>query len=142
MGRQMRHGALIAAFFAVNLAFGMFGTLLMYTRQRREEAGIRRAFGATKWSVFWGIIREAWLLTTVSVVAGCAIYFQFASAHGLYELQGHNPAVHFWFDDFGIHFLVVSVIVYLIILCTVLVATAIPALKIVGTRITHALRDE
>jgi len=37
---------------------------------------------------------------------------------------------------------VVSVIVYLIILCAVLIATAIPALKIVRTRITTALRDE
>ncbi len=51
-------------------------------------------------------------------------------------------AIHLWFDDFGIHLFVVSVIVYLIILCAVLIGTAIPAVKIVGARITHALRDE
>ena len=142
LGRQMRHGSLIAAFFAINLAFGVFGTLLMYTRERREEAGVRRAFGATKWSVFCGFIREAWLLTTVSVVIGCIIYFQYTSAHGLYELLGHNPAVRYWFDDFGTHFLVVSVIVYLIILCAVLIATAIPAWRICRSEITEALKDE
>ena len=143
MGKQTRRNLLIAAFFAINLAFGVFGTLLMYTRQRREEAGVRRAFGATKWSVFWGFIREAWLLTTLSVVAGCAIYFQYATAHGLYSDFGSlNPAVHFWFDDFGTHFLVVSVIVYLIILCAVLIATAIPALRICRSEITEALKDE
>jgi len=142
LGRQMRHGLLIATFFAINLAFGVFGTLLMYTRQRREEAGIRRAFGATKWSVFCGIIREVWLLTTISVTVGCAIYFQFASAHGLYELQGHNPSVHLWFDDFGTHFLLVSAVVYLIILCTVLIGTAIPAWRICRSEITNALKDE
>ena len=143
MGKQTRRNLLIAAFFAINLSFGVFGTLLMYTHQRREEAGVRRAFGATKWSVFWGFIREAWLLTTLSVVTGCAIYFQYATAHGLYSDFGSlNPAVHFWFDDFGTHFLVVSVIVYLIILCAVLIATAIPALRICRSEITEALKDE
>ena len=143
MGKQTRRNLLIAAFFAINLAFGVFGTLLMYTRQRREEAGVRRAFGATKWSVFWGFIREAWLLTTLSVVAGCAIYFQYATAHGLYSDFGSlNPAVHFWFDDFGTHFLVVSAIVYLIILCTVLIATAIPAWSICRSEITEAIKEE
>ena len=142
LGRQMRHGLLIAAFFAINLAFGVIGTLLMYTRQRREEAGVRRAFGATKWSVFWGFIREAWLLTTVSVIVGCIIYFQFASVHGLYEQLGHNPAIHLWFDDFATHFMVVSIFVYLIILSTVLIATTIPAWRICRSEITEALKDE
>ena len=141
--RMTHRNLLIAAFFAINLAFGVFGTLLMYTRQRREEAGVRRAFGATKWSVFWGFIREAWLLTTISVVLGCIVYFQFAAAHGLFKgFEGSNPAVHYWFDDFGTHFLVVSAIVYLIILCAVLIATAIPAWRICRSEITEALKDE
>ena len=143
MGRQTHRNLLIAAFFAINLAFGVFGTLLMYTRQRREEAGVRLAFGATRWSVFWGFIREAWLLTTVSVLLGCIIYFQFAASRGLCDdFSALNPAVHYWFDDFGTHFLVVSVIVYLIILCAVLIATAIPAWRICRSEITVALRDE
>ena len=142
LGRQMRHGSLIAGFFAVNLAFGVFGTLLMYTRERREEAGIRRAFGATKWSVFLGFLREAWLLTTVSVIIGCIIYFQFAAAHGLNEFLGHNPNIHYWFDSFGTHFLVVSACVYLIILVTVLIGTAIPAWRISRSNIVEAIKEE
>jgi len=117
--------------------------LLMYMRQRREEAGVRRAFGATRWSIFWDFIREAWVLTTISVVIGCIIYFQFASAKGLFTFGSHsNPAVHFWFDDFGTHFMVVSVIVYIIILCTVLLGTAIPAWRICQSEITESLREE
>ena len=142
-GRQSRRNLLIATFFGVNLAFGVFGTLLMYTRQRREEAGVRRAFGATKWSVFWGFIREAWLLTTISVLLGCAVYFQIAASKGLCDdFTGHNPTIHLWFDDFGTHFLVLSVIVYLIILCTVLLATAIPAWRICRTNITESIKEE
>ena len=142
-GRSTRRFMLIAAFFALNLAFGVFGTLLMYTRQRREEAGVRRAFGATRWSVFWNFISEAWLLTTISVVAGCAIYFQFATTHGLFShFLSTWGASHYWFDDFGTHFLVVSVIVYLVLLCAVLIATAIPAWRICRSEITVALKDE
>ena len=141
--RLTRRNLLIAAFFATNMAFGVLGTLLMYMRQRREEAGVRRAFGATRWSIFWGFIREAWLLTTICVIIGCIIYFQFASAKGLFTFGSHsNPAVHFWFDDFGTHFLVVSVIVYIIILCTVLLGTAIPAWRISRSKITESLREE
>ena len=142
-GRRTRRNLLIAAFFAINLCFGVVGTLLMYTRQRREEAGVRRAYGATRLNVFWGFIREAWLLTTISVIAGCIIYFQFAKAHGLYEdYMTHNPLVRLWFNDFATHFMVVSLFVYLAILCVVLIATAIPAWRICRSEITEALKDE
>ena len=143
LGRLTRRNLLIAAFFATNMAFGVLGTLLMYMRQRREEAGVRRAFGAKRWSIFWGFIREAWLLTTICVIIGCIIYFQFANAKGLFTFGSHsNPAVHFWFDDFGTHFLVVSLIVYLIILCAVLLGTVIPAWRICRSEITVSLREE
>ena len=48
MGKQTRRNLLIAAFFAINLALGVFGTLLMYTRQRREEAGSSGASSARR----------------------------------------------------------------------------------------------
>jgi ABC-type lipoprotein release transport system permease subunit len=61
----------------------------------------------------------------------------------LYTIQGAMLSTDkIWVDYFWPHFLVVSTIVYIIIMCTVLIGTAIPALKIVRTRITHALRDE
>ena len=56
--------------------------------------------------------------------------------------SGHNPNIHYWFDSFGTHFLVVSTCVYLIILCTVLVGTAIPAWRICRSEITEALKEE
>ena len=142
-GRLMLRNLFIAIFFSVNMTFGVLGTLLMYMRQRREEAGVKRAFGATRWSIFWGFIREAWLLTTISVIIGCIIYFQFASAKGLFDnFASNNPAVHLWFDDFGTHFMVVSLIVYLIILCAVLLGTVIPAWRICRSEITESLREE
>ena len=141
--RLTRRNLLIAAFFATNMAFGVLGTLLMYMRQRREEAGVRRTFGATRWSIFWGFICEAWLLSTICVIIGCFIYFQFAATKGLFTFGSHsNPAVHFWFDDFGTHFIVVSACVYIIIMCTVLIGTVIPAWRICRSKITESLREE
>ena len=134
---------LIAVFFAINLALGVFGTLIMYTRQRKEEAGVKRAFGATKWSVFWGFIREAWVLTTVSVFIGCIIYFQYLISGDFYEKGMYdNPIVHYWFDSIETHFPIVSLCVYLFILCTVLLGTAIPAWRICRSEITESLREE
>lgn len=142
-GRLMHRNVLLAAFFASNLAFGVFGTLLMYMRQRREEAGVRRAFGATRWSIFLGFIREAWVLTTVSVMIGCIIYFQYQSSGGFYKKGIYdNPVVHHWFDSIGTHFPIVSLCVYLFILCVVLIGTAIPAWHICRSEITDSLREE
>ena len=56
--------------------------------------------------------------------------------------MSRNPAVHLWFDDFWPHFLVVSAVVYLIILCTVLIGTAIPAWRICRSTITDAIKEE
>ena len=104
---------------------------------------MRRAFGATRRSVFLGFLREAWLLTSVSVVLGCIIYFQIAASKGLFtgELGTDGPK-DLWFDSFGTHFLIVSACVYLIILGTVLIGTAIPAWRISRTRITEAIKEE
>ena len=52
------------------------------------------------------------------------------------------PTDKTWVDYFWPHFLVVSSVVYIIILCTVLIGTAIPAVKIIGSKITNALKDE
>jgi len=46
-----------------------------------------------------------------------------------------------WVADKPLHFLIISA-VYIIIQCTVLIGTAIPAVKIVCARITEALREE
>ena len=141
-GRLMGRNILIAAFFAINLAFSVFGTLVMYTRQRKEEAGVKRAYGATRWSVFWDFIREAWLLTTVSVLIGCIIYFQYQVSGDFYEKGIYvNPAVHHWFESIETHFPIVSLCVYLYILVVVLLGTAIPAWRISRSSITDSLRD-
>jgi len=135
-----------AVFFLINLCLGVIGTFWMQTKRRTEESGIMRAFGATKRRVMLMFLVEGWVLATVSMFIACVLYLNYVKA-GFGELciSPHQPGTQFdptWVADKPLHFLIVSAIVYLIILCTVLIGTAIPAVKIIGAKITNALRDE
>ena len=144
----------LALFFLINLSLAVIGTVWLQAKRRTEECGVRRAYGATKPRLLLSFLAEGVLLATVAVVIGCIIYLNYA--HSGYESAGgyeqfnmyqpsYNAAPLFdqtWVDHFWPHFLIVSGVVYIIILCTVLIGTAIPALKIINTKITDALRDE
>ena len=135
-----------ALFFLVNLCLGVIGTFWMQTKRRTEESGIMRAFGATRRRVMLMFLAEGWVMATVSMFIACVLYLNYVKL-GLGELciSPHQPGTQpdpTWVADKPLHFLIVSAIVYLIILCTVLIGTAIPAVKIIGAKITNALRDE
>jgi len=135
-----------ALFFLINLCLGVIGTFWMQTKRRTEESGIMRAFGATKRRVMLMFLAEGWVMATVSMFIACVLYLNYVKMGlGALCISTHQPGTQpdpTWVADKPLHFLIVSAIVYLIILCTVLIGTAIPAAKIVRTRITNALRDE
>ena len=135
-----------ALFFLVNLCLGVIGTFWMQTKRRTEESGIMRAFGATKRRVMLMFLAEGWVMATVSMFIACVLYLNYVKL-GLGELciSPHQPGTQpdpTWVADKPLHFLIISSVVYIIILCTVLIGTAIPAVKIIGAKITNALRDE
>ena len=144
----------LAFFFLVNLSLAVIGTVWLQAKRRTEECGVRRAFGATKVRLLLSFLAEGALLTTVAVLIGCFIYFNYAysgyevqdglESFKMYTSQLNMPPLSdlTWVDHFMPHFLIVSAVVYIIILCTVLIGTAIPALKIITTKVTDALRDE
>ena len=153
--QEVNRSLALAFFFLVNLMLAVIGTVWLHAKRRTEECGVRRAFGATRRRVLFGFLWRNALLATVAAVIGCIIYLNYAHSglqvyngqdyyETLYSVSGMMdlPADKTWVDYFWPHFLVVSAVVYLIILCTVLIGTAIPALKITRTRITNALRDE
>ena len=135
-----------AVFFLINLCLGVIGTFWMQTKRRTEESGIMRAFGATKRRIMSMFLAEGWVLATVSMFIACVLYLNYVKmGFGELCISTHQPGTQpdpTWVADKPLHFLIVSAIVYLIILCTVLIDTAIPAVKIIGAKITNALRDE
>ena len=135
-----------ALFFLINLCLGVIGTFWMQTKRRTEESGIMRAFGATKRRVMLMFLVEGWVMATVSMFIACVLYLNYVKmGFGELCISTHQPGTQpdpTWVADKPLHFLIVSAIVYLIILCTVLIGTTIPAVKIVRARITEALREE
>ena len=135
-----------AVFFLINLCLGVIGTFWMQIKRHTEESGIMRAFGATKRRIMSMFLAEGWVLATVSMFIACVLYLNYVKmGFGELCISTHQPGTQpdpTWVADKPLHFLIVSAIVYLIILCTVLIGTAIPAVKIIGAKITNALRDE
>ncbi|MBR0268794.1 MAG: ABC transporter permease [Prevotella sp.] len=135
-----------AVFFLINLCLGVIGTFWMQTKRRTEESSIMRAFGATRRRVMLMFLAEGWVLTTVSMFIACVLYLNYVKmGFGSLCISPHQPGTQpdpTWVADKPLHFLIVSAIVYIIILCTVLIGIVIPAAKIVRTRITGALREE
>ncbi len=152
--QEVNRSLALALFFLVNLMLAVIGTVWLHAKRRTEECGVRRAFGATRGRLLFDFLWRNALLATAAVALGLVIYLNYAHS-GIQVFNGEEyyetlytidaailPTDKAWPEHFWPHFLTVSAIVYLIILCTVLIGTAIPALKIIGTRIIHALRDE
>lgn len=152
--QEVNRSLALALFFLVNLMLAVIGTVWLHAKRRTEECGVRRAFGATRGRLLFNFLWRNALLATAAVAVGLIIYLNYAHS-GIQVYNGEEyyetlytidaailPTDKAWPEHFWPHFLTVSSVVYLIILCTVLIGTAIPALKIVRTRITNALRDE
>ena len=152
--QEVNRSLALALFFLINLMLAVIGTVWLHAKRRTEECGVRRAFGATRGRLLFDFLWRNTLLATAAVVVGLVIYLNYAHS-GIQEYDGGEyyetlytidaailPTDKAWPEHFWPHFLVVSSVVYIIILCTVLIGTAIPAVKIIGSKITNALRDE
>lgn len=138
-----RRNLAMAAFFLVNLCLGVIGTFWLQTRTRREEVGVMLSFGATRGSIVRLLMGEGVVLTFVASLAGFLLYLQYALKEGL--AQGQNwveSTENYWVSDFTSHYLLVSLIIFLILLVVVLVGIYIPARNISRIPPTEALRDE
>ena len=152
--QEVNRSLALALFFLVNLMLAVIGTVWLHAKRRTEECGVRRAFGATRRRMLFDFLWRNALLATAAVVIGCIIYLNYAHSgiqvyngeenyETLYTMTGMDlPTDKTWVDRFWPHFLVVSAAVYIIILCTVLIGTAIPAWRICRSTITEALREE
>ena len=120
------------------------GTFWLQTRTRREEVGVMLSFGATPGRIVRQLLGEGAVLTTLGTLVGCFIYLQYAISEGLAKgvSDWMGKVQTYWTDSFGLHFLIVSLIVYAILLAVVSVGVYIPARKISRIPPTEALRDE
>lgn len=106
----------LGSFFLFCIFFGVAGSFWMQMRARREEIGILKSFGATSGRTIRLLLSEGLILTTVAVFLGAAVYLQYASHAGLFQpdMNYCSPFVHYWFESFKLHFLIVSAVVWLL----------------------------
>lgn len=133
----------MAAFFLINLCLGVIGTFWLQTRTRREEVGVILSFGGTPRDIVRLLMGEGAVLTFVATLVGCLLYLQYALKEGLEKAQNWLDSTEvYWVTDFTQHFLIVSLIVFVIMLVVVLVGIYIPARRISRIPPTEALRSE
>ena len=112
-----------------------------FTRNRREEVGIMKSFGARSVYIIRMLLGEGIVLSTLATLTGCLIYLQYALKEGLYTNIWNEQEILpiYWVNRFPLHFLGVSLIVWIILLIVVSIGIYIPARSI--SKIIHTISD-
>lgn len=101
------------------------------------------SFGATRSDIVRLLMGEGTVLTVVASLTGFLLYLQYALKEGLTKGQNWVESTEsYWVSDFTSHYLLVSLVIFLILLVVVLVGIYIPARNISRIPPTEALRDE
>ncbi|WP_455607958.1 ABC transporter permease [Bacteroides rodentium] len=141
---EIRMKYALAYFFMINLLLAVSGTFWLHTRTRREEIGIRLSYGASPGGICRMLVGEAFIMTTIAVVVGCFLYFQWAYYEGFYTLDECVPV----YGDLNLsnHFFAlfcnVSLLVYVVMMAVTWLGVYIPAYSISRISPVEALRDE
>ena len=128
----------------INVVIGTLGTFWLQIRKRTEDIGIMRSFGAKRCYIFGMLWKEAALLTFVAAVIGQLIWLQFALNMGVVQAftscgTGHETN---WVNTFWLHYLIVCVIQYLLLLAIVTIGMVVPTLLAMYKRPVEALQHE
>ena len=132
----------LCIFFLVNILLGVVGTFWLKCRARRDEIGLRMVLGSTREELHKFFITEGWLLTTLAFIIGIIINLQFIYFNGFYQTDQNNETGIPWVNNACIHFAAVSLIVYVLLLVTVLLATWLPVSAACKVSPVDVLRDE
>lgn len=155
MSRDMNNhnfiGMSIALFFFVNILLCMVGTFYLQTRKRSEETGVMRTFGASRGFIIREMLGEGFILVTIAWILGCFFYWLYIKDEGLVQMANAfseksslalTRMMPTWTSDFWLHFAIVSLIIYALMLISVLIGIYIPARRISRINPVDALRDE
>lgn len=113
---------------------GVSNVMMIAVRERTKEIGIRKALGATPWSIVRLVLQESVLITSV------AGYVGLVAGIGLLELASTHLATDF-FRDPSVD-LRIAVQATAVLVTAGLIAGLIPARRAAAVRPIEALRDE
>ncbi len=132
------------ALLLLNVIIGTLGTFWLQIRKRTEDIGIMRSFGAKRRHIFGMLWSEAALLTFIAAVIGQVIWLQFAINTGLadgFTMSGTGKETD-WVNTFWLHYLIVCVIQYALLLAIVTLGMVVPTFLAMYKRPVEALHHE
>lgn len=140
----IRRNLVIAIFFLVNLCLGVVGTFWLQTRNRREEIGVQLSFGCTRRRIMRQLLGEGAVMVTIASLIGAVLYFHYALSEGLSTSDYTTSEIINveWPDIFWLHFGIVSLCIYVLLLIVVSIGVYIPARYISRIAPTDALHEE
>lgn len=144
--RQVTQKWIIVGFFLFNVLLGIAGTFYIQCRKRIPEAGIKRAFGATRYRIETSILAEAWITVFIGWAIGCALYLIWL-LHFKEPMYGEvSYLTHVlrpeWYDTAWSRYAIVSGGVLILLLLTATLGAWLPARKVGRVPIVNSLRDE
>lgn len=154
MGRQMfarkqkdlNRKWIVLGFFLINVFLGIAGTFYVQCRTRIPDAGVMRAFGATRRRIELGIVGEAWLTVFIGWAIGSILYLLYLHHQALpmetdadHVIQTIRPL---WYDTKLGRYSVVGGTVLLILLLTATFGAWLPARRVGRIPVVDSLRDE
>ena len=146
MDADDKGGQIMLGILYLVIAFGVFGTVLMLTAERKREFGVLVAIGMQKKKLTAVMSLEMLLIGLLGMLAGAAlatllilygvehpIIFK-GEAALMFEEYGMEPKMAFWGID--------TYYIWQILIVTVMVLLAIgyPIRKILGLKVVNALR--
>lgn len=146
MDADNKGGMIMLGILYLVIAFGVFGTVLMLTAERKREFGVLVAIGMQKKKLASVMSLEMLLIGLLGMLTGAAVatlLILYGLEHPLlfkgevakmFEEYGMEPKLAFWSID------TYYIWQILIVLVMVLVAIGYPIRKILGLKVVNALR--
>lgn len=151
VSNKLRLQFALSGFALFCIFLGMLGTFWIRIKARRQEIGLMRSMGATNRRIIGQFLAEAWLLLTLAFIPALLVVMGYVYFNGMTAgnafVMGHmttyevlNP--DYWQNLAIPHFLIVSLICYLLLCVAALVGTLVPVRTTAKTLPAEALRDE
>ena len=148
INNKYRQNFIISLFAILCTLLGIIGTFWVRVVTRRQEIGIMQSMGATRTAIVKQFILEATLLASIAFAIAIPIVLHkiyvmgFAEPlEGLMEVKPIGETLA-WRNKPVPHFIIVSIISYLLVTIISIIGTAIPVASTVKKEPVEALREE